>query len=476
METERKKRINLSTSQIRFAVATALVVVAMVVMSVGFILRVYFMTESKCYEDLHAGTEKAIAELESTYRNNRTVLRIIAGNIAQEDDLESLKVISYLSTYDVNSLISQAGILLPDNQVIQAQGRKVNMNGMLDFAEETARNEHISGLQPSGKNPAVKVMRNFVPIRKDGKIVALLYSATNPSNVAQASVSRIYEGAASFYVVDRKNGEVVINSSDRQLANINDMDFIVATNQYTKEGTVGNILAGKRGYSVYRTKDTDDLLYMCYLPFSIEDWEMVVFVPESAVFEDVQPIRQGLFILLILVVLLLAAYVFWMIREIRKSIAETERRANIDVLTGLQNRNRYEAYLKELKVTKEKLTCLYIDANGLHELNNTKGHLAGDQMLRFIADTLKVQFGEDHVYRIGGDEFVVFQSGRTETEMQMALNNFNDSLQKNDYHAAVGLCVYGFGMSVDQLIRNAEKEMYEAKRKYYERIGKVMRV
>lgn len=63
---------------------------------------------------------------------------------------------------------------------------------------------------------------------------------------------------------------------------------------------------------------------------------------------------------------------------------------------------------KLLQVRKKRLACIYIDANGLHEINNARGHLAGDQMLRFIADTLKVSFGEEALYRIGGDEFVVF--------------------------------------------------------------------
>jgi diguanylate cyclase (GGDEF)-like protein len=169
-------------------------------------------------------------------------------------------------------------------------------------------------------------------------------------------------------------------------------------------------------------------------------------------------------------------YALWLVREMRASLADTEMRANIDVLTGLENRNRYEAYLQKLSDSKEKVTCLFIDANGLHELNNTKGHNAGDQMLRFIADTLKVQFSNDHIYRIGGDEFVVFQSGMTDDELNEKLTQFREALHRNDYNAAVGSCVYEEGMSVDQLIVNAEKNMYDSKKKYYEKIGKDMRI
>ena len=52
--------------------------------------------------------------------------------------------------------------------------------------------------------------------------------------------------------------------------------------------------------------------------------------------------------------------------------------------------------------------CVYIDANGLHELNNERGHEAGDLMLRFVAESLMEQFPKGSLCRVGGDEFVVF--------------------------------------------------------------------
>ena len=96
-------------------------------------------------------------------------------------------------------------------------------------------------------------------------------------------------------------------------------------------------------------------------------------------------------------------------------------------------------------------------------------------MLRFIADTLKVQFGGEHIYRIGGDEFVVFQSEKSQSEIDDSLAVFNDAMQRNDYHAAVGSCTYHTGMTINQLVGNAEKAMYEAKNAYYQQLGKAMR-
>ena len=61
-----------------------------------------------------------------------------------------------------------------------------------------------------------------------------------------------------------------------------------------------------------------------------------------------------------------------------------------DQLTGLNNRNCYEWRLEGYPaMCRKTLACVYIDVNGLHQLNNTQGHMAGDIMLQYIADMKK---------------------------------------------------------------------------------------
>ena len=97
------------------------------------------------------------------------------------------------------------------------------------------------------------------------------------------------------------------------------------------------------------------------------------------------------------------------------SYRQIERMGIIDALTGLRNRNCYEYSLENYAGKSEDLLCcLYMDANGLHEINNTLGHAAGDEMLVYIGNSLKTLFGTRDTYRIGGDEFTVFCIGLSE--------------------------------------------------------------
>ena len=83
--------------------------------------------------------------------------------------------------------------------------------------------------------------------------------------------------------------------------------------------------------------------------------------------------------------------------------------AETDLNVGLKNRNAYESQMHDYPMhCSSTLSCVYLDVNGLHELNNTRGHAAGDEMLKTVAAKVRDIFGEEYSYRVGGDEFVAF--------------------------------------------------------------------
>ena len=140
-----------------------------------------------------------------------------------------------------------------------------------------------------------------------------------------------------------------------------------------------------------------------------------------------------------------------------------------DQLTGLNNRNCYEWRLDTYtSLYKHSICCIYIDVNGLHELNNTKGHKAGDEMLRYIADTVKQHFGSNNTYRIGGDEYVAFALDLSPEQIQDKLNLMNEQITEKGYHIAAGF-EYSDTDNVDinSLILTAETKMYKDKSEYY---------
>ncbi len=140
-----------------------------------------------------------------------------------------------------------------------------------------------------------------------------------------------------------------------------------------------------------------------------------------------------------------------------------------DQLTGLKNRNCYEMRLPQYPTSyRASICCIYVDANGLHELNNTKGHKAGDDMLCYIGNTLLRQFGPYDVYRVGGDEFVVFIFDDSEESIHSAVDEIRATINERGYHAAIGYEHYDKKkVDINKLIVDAESKMYKDKAEFY---------
>lgn len=149
-----------------------------------------------------------------------------------------------------------------------------------------------------------------------------------------------------------------------------------------------------------------------------------------------------------------------------------KKMGTLDELTGLKNRNAYQQAVMDCEGSDSGLCCIYVDANGLHDLNNTLGHEAGDRMLASVADTLKESFGANNSYRIGGDEFVVLADWQDEALVMEKVAAAKAQLDAMDYHISAGWSFCPDGNFLQRTIKAAEKAMYADKERYYKEQGR----
>ena len=153
----------------------------------------------------------------------------------------------------------------------------------------------------------------------------------------------------------------------------------------------------------------------------------------------------------------------------KNHLNKTQIAATTDSLTGALNR---VAYKKDVAVFDEekptKFNCVYIDVNELHLCNNKYGHAVGDEMLVYIVNTLKEVFCDCKIYRMGGDEFLVFCQDYEHEEIKKAVEVVFDQLKPRNYHIAVGLSYREQNFNTEDMVKEAEVRMYEAKAKYYQ--------
>ena len=159
----------------------------------------------------------------------------------------------------------------------------------------------------------------------------------------------------------------------------------------------------------------------------------------------------------------------------KKHLIQTKNEVVTDALTVQFNR---AGFRRDLNALHEKLPenfgCVYVDVNELHSYNNTYGHEAGDKMLRRIAQVLKEEFDEFRVYRIGGDEFLIFTSGIMEDEIQTRISDAQSKIKADGYHISSGEVFSASGGDIDELIKIAERRMMNKKAEYYQKKADAM--
>lgn len=141
-----------------------------------------------------------------------------------------------------------------------------------------------------------------------------------------------------------------------------------------------------------------------------------------------------------------------------------------DVLTGLYNRNFFEAEMERLQNSRlEPVNVMVVDVNGMKATNDTYGHAAGDELLRRTAQVLRISFRkEDIIARIGGDEFVVLFHGQVPIQesvdrVKACLDEHNHWYEGAPLSLAIGAATGSKGTALVDLFRKADQQMYKEK-------------
>ncbi|PSJ57844.1 GGDEF domain-containing protein [Pseudaminobacter soli (ex Li et al. 2025)] len=183
-----------------------------------------------------------------------------------------------------------------------------------------------------------------------------------------------------------------------------------------------------------------------------------------------------------------SAYTFWQSDRLKQAhrelarahaqLAATHRalaeKASRDDMTGMLNRESFFAALDGSRRRSDRGALLIIDADHFKKINDNFGHLTGDDALLEIAAAISrgVRSG-DILGRIGGEEFGAFLIGATEAEAAVVAERIRGEVEKVCFQPAgeqqvpltvsIGGTVCALGATVSELMRAADRRLYEAK-------------
>ena len=612
----------------KFVAVTMAVFVVLYAVVFSTSLYVQKAAEQQCYDTLRKTTENLGKEIKNNTYNNQEQLEIIADVIASRGNIDSDQTKHILKSYMTRGEISHLEVLLPDNRVITCDGNYVDASGTLSYAEEVEKGEYVS------TNATVdisygdkKVLKSAVPILQKGETIGILYGITEVNSLPLYYVADSYAENASIYLIDGDSGDFIMDTWHLSLGNIADWSKHKVKGQKTSEIDT-DIKSGKSGYLVGYSERVKENMYSYYTPVGINNWSVMLSIPESTVMKIARQIEHAMYGMAIITVAILVAYFVWLLAlrkkdierveymlEVEKSLFDAHKHTEnientlgtvadymkaetafftkvkngiidevycwsnkddfdinaaenrpvkvvipgfngdgtsmkfgkklynlrdcglpydyyidsyivtsvydvkkrfvgvlgvvnmdkvwknadyienvagtfslavnnissyqslremgiIDSLTGLLNRNCFERTIENLdKNEYRNVACVYIDANGLHNINNRFGHEAGDNMLKAVAQALQSKFGSDKTYRIGGDEFVAFTFGDSEKQIEENIESIKNDIEKQGYSISYGVSFSEVSTNAERFIKQAERNMLDNKYSYYHKKG-----
>ena len=163
----------------------------------------------------------------------------------------------------------------------------------------------------------------------------------------------------------------------------------------------------------------------------------------------------------------------------QKDLKKAKTAALRDALTGVKSKLAFNEAEEEFNDSieegnQERFAVVVCDLNGLKEINDTRGHTAGDEFIRSACAIICTEFKHSPVYRVGGDEFVAILKGRDYQNRRELIEHFTaiseENLRNDGVVIACGMsewdhaCDHTFGAVFDR----ADAAMYENKKKLKE--------
>ena len=166
---------------------------------------------------------------------------------------------------------------------------------------------------------------------------------------------------------------------------------------------------------------------------------------------------------------------FFLTAEIANHIfmEKLEYLSNVDILTGVLNRNCMNVNVDELslklKLNPQPFCVAFCDLNGLKIINDNQGHSAGDKLLKDAARLLSEVFTGDQIYRAGGDEFAIISTNGTKEEFEAKIDLLRKKASDPEWlYFAIGYYCDEKGVGLRKAMHYADERMYKDKKAFYD--------
>ncbi len=285
-------------------------------------------TTEKCWDELSMAGDDVAREMSIRLNTNLTLLDLTADAIMLNADLDDEKtVLSYLEDVQKKTIFDRIDVVFPDGSVLlQSIGRRVSDGGEKSYDELVSVGSHVSPRVSdflTGK-PAVHA---FSPVyNAAGEPVAILGATIYCSTLGEIFYSSHYGDDALLFLVDRRDGALVLDKLHEVPGSIYDMEAYETPGEYGDKDFISEIINGKTGRVHYTSELYGNTAYTIYTPIEDTDYSLTMVVQEDVALADLEKTERTLALVGIVEIAILSLLIIWIYFIMRRSM-ENENRA-----------------------------------------------------------------------------------------------------------------------------------------------------
>lgn len=423
--------------------------------------------------------DQGVTTVEYELESGKNEANVVAQSLAITNDIDIAKI---PKSYRDSDLIRM--IYVHDGKNTSTDGKKYEIQSRKDIVDGYEGKTTVYGPYFNEKDEFI--ICYTAPVYKNNTIIGVVTIEKDAYKLSEIIKEIRFINTGESYIINAEGTDIAVSDMDHVDWVTDEYNaHILSENEHTEETrSIMELekkgLRGEKGTGSYIWNNGE--VYVTYAPIPSVGWvllgglrqEEINSITKSVLFDSLTkgPVLSITIIIFIILALLM---LYWIITSFRKSAEINEKlkiMANYDALTGLLNRNSYHERIDKIIEDQELLTCVFIDVNGLHEINNHLGHQAGDTMLQEVAASILDSFSDKDVYRIGGDEFVILCINLEIQIIKDRIQIIRDRLKQNGYEISVGISSAASENCINDAINKAEEKMYSDKRKFYRSNGK----
>jgi diguanylate cyclase (GGDEF)-like protein len=420
---------------------------------------------SRSVEAINIVLEEIVTRIKEGTANSEPPENVLRSPETRDYLLERL---ARLPHADVVSIINKSGRIVSSTRPGPAPAVDLSDRDYFRAAIEGTRNIEISA--PVANRIAGKTVVYFSRHIEsaDGEILGVANVGLEPSHLIESHATSAHVQGRAL-VLFRRDGVVLSHSEVPEAAGT----------KIPQNLPWHNLV--QAGGGDYRTRSIFDGVERLVVVKPLRDWPLVVDVSqhEKAALSTWYEIRRNAWLFTVVAATTSVFLVSALLRKNRK-LAEVQqlswKLAHEDALTSLPNRRALIDELQRIlsEGCEKSGAILFVDLDRFKAVNDSLGHVFGDELLCQVAGRLtKIFRKEDVVSRIGGDEFVIFVDGadslfvghlaeRVIKELAHPFRLSNGSLA--NIGASIGIRVFGNSAdAADKLIDDADRALYQAK-------------